>query len=64
MSQPGTLSYEAICILIGKLVLQKEFEVEQLGKTITHYQQLLNEARNEIATTRQNHEDVREGTNH
>jgi hypothetical protein len=42
MPENTGMSYDSICMLVGRLVLQSHIQNEQLGKTITDLQNALN----------------------
>lgn len=49
MEQQDLLSYDSICKLIGKLILQHQFQVEQLGKALAEAQQRYNHEHEQVA---------------
>jgi septal ring factor EnvC (AmiA/AmiB activator) len=51
-TQDNILSYESICTLVGRLILQHHLQIEQLGKNISQAQKSQNEARDELAKLR------------
>jgi predicted RNase H-like nuclease (RuvC/YqgF family) len=52
MGQQETLSYNSVCMLIGRLVLQHQHEIEQLGQSLAEAQSRVNSLKEEIAQLR------------
>jgi hypothetical protein len=47
------LSYDSICMLVGKLILQNYLQTEQLGKTVTEAQKRYNDEHEQVVRLRQ-----------
>jgi hypothetical protein len=48
-----TLSYDAIASLIGKLILQQHFQIEQIGKSLAEAQKRYNDEHEQVVRLRQ-----------
>lgn len=53
MGQETTLSYDTICMLIGKLILQQHFQIEQIGKSLAEVQKRYNDEHEQVIVLRQ-----------
>lgn len=52
MAQQETLGYKAICELIGHMVLQNQYQTEQMGKSLADLQREVNRLQEENSRIR------------